>query len=880
MVAQESVFSLRRRLYTAISTEQDGPKVLKDLLPEGRPHLFERQMWDYKQTLPIGTEGRPSPEEKKIYEAKLAEIMKDVVSFYNSYGGYLVIGVLDSPRHLVGFDGHFNCDDFNKRLKAVTKREIDCTFSLHELTIAKEKKSVGLLYIPQRPDSISPAQFKKDAPAAPNGKKAYLIRDIYFRQGDECLPAKSSEDFTFLCSQGRRKFMASDVVTLGKPLSNNLRERDPGFIKFIGRDEYLQKLWQWLLDPFSPGKLLAGVGGIGKTTIAREFAEQLIRSSPFGFERVIWFSAKKRYYTASIGKYTPTLRVDFSNTENLLKSLLLELGCPENLIEPDWSLNELLEQVIDSLKIIPSVVIVDDVDSLEPAIQQEVFHTMLQIMTRAINTNGVSSRVLLTARLDLGAAPSQVTRVTGLEVLEFAEYVQMTAADLGLDWSLKAQSPQMKEFHKASSGSPTFAASILRLVTLGATLSAALSRWRKTDGDEVRAFAFEKELNNLNDSQVRTLYAMCILGDSSQLELKNVTQSSMTLLMDDLGELRKYHLISTAGETPQGGPRLTVPNWIRLMRDLIKSKVRDPKRIETACTNARKESPDIEGEVGRWIYRVVALWRSGNPDDALEVAKQATKKFADHPDVRCLLGSAYLRVSPPDARHADAAFRKANELRCYRVELIQSWILAKKRLKDWIGIIDITDAEDALGEQTILVRAEAFSNLADIASRSKDYATATKHVLSGIDEIEKVLGQKSHLANARELTSMRALLYQNYILLLDRAVKDPFDYLNVWKAAVRAFRRDSISNPVLTRGIERLSDWFEAVERRPPNKNSLDILRNQIDILSGMTDALGKSFAGDVALLNLTKTVKLDLTQRIAKYGFSLRTGRSTSAVL
>ena len=77
---------------------------------------------------------------------------------------------------------------------------------------------------------------------------------------------------------------------------------------------------------------MAGVGGIGKTTIAREFAEQLIRSSPFGFERLIWFSAKKRYYTASIGKYTPTLRVDFSDTRSLLRSLLLELGCA---ITPD-----------------------------------------------------------------------------------------------------------------------------------------------------------------------------------------------------------------------------------------------------------------------------------------------------------------------------------------------------------------------------------------------------------------------------------------------------------------------------------------------------------------------------------------------------------------
>src|SRR5207247_442002 len=99
----QSVFSLRRRLYAAITAEQLNQKVLKDLLPDGRPHLFERQMWDYKEQLPLPPNGRPTPEQKQIYEAKLAEVVKDIVSFYNSYGGYLVIGVRDNPRGVVGF---------------------------------------------------------------------------------------------------------------------------------------------------------------------------------------------------------------------------------------------------------------------------------------------------------------------------------------------------------------------------------------------------------------------------------------------------------------------------------------------------------------------------------------------------------------------------------------------------------------------------------------------------------------------------------------------------------------------------------------------------------------------------------------------------------
>jgi tetratricopeptide (TPR) repeat protein len=870
LIPPESPFTLRRRLYSFIKQEDISKHVLDVLLPNGNPLLFERQMWDYKIELPIASTSKESPTEKQTYDAKMAEVMKDVVSFYNSYGGYLVIGVQDNPREIVGFDRNFNCDDLNKRIKGATRHDVGCTFALHDVQTSQAiRKRIGLLFVPQRPDHTSPAQFTKAAPSSLTGKKAYAQGDIYFRQSDECIPAKSSEDLTFLCAQGRRRFVESALVSISNPLSNNLRERDPGFIKFVGRDEYLQSLWHWLLDRYSPGKLLAGVGGIGKTTIAREFAEQLTKSSPFGFERIIWFSAKKRFYTAVLGKYVPTMRVDFADTATLLRALLLELGCPESMVDPEWTTDELIDEVIDSLKLIPSLVVVDDVDSLEPAMQQEVFHTMLQVMTRAISSEGVSSRVLLTARLDLGAAPAQVTRVTGLQLNEFADYVQMTADGMGLPWMLKTASPQMKEFHRVSSGSPSFGASILRLVALGEPLGSALTKWRGSEGNDVRAFAFEKELNNLSDSQIRTLYAMCVLGDSSQLELRQVTLSSDTLLMDDLAELRKYHLVSSGGETAKGGARLTVPNWIRLMRDLIKGKVRNPEPIEKACGRARQDSPDVEGEVGRYIYRVVALWRNDSWNDALEVAQEAKKKFPSHPDLRCLLGRAYLKASPPQPRHAEAAFRKAHELKCQRVELLQLWVEAKKMLKDWVGILDIvsTATEYVLSEENVLIRAEAYINLGDIAIKSGDYVAASKHLLSGIDEIEDALERNPVIGRTRELLSTRALLYQSYILMLDKTVNDPNNYFDIWHAVARAYRRSSISESALRLGVQRLRDWWTAVEgRRTATASSLDVLNNQIEVLGNFADRMLKAPGANRALIAYFHDTIVYLKKRASAY--------------
>jgi len=175
----------------------------------------------------------------------------------------------------------------------------------------------------------------------------------------------------------------------------------------------------------------------------------------------------------------------------------------------------------------------------------------------------------MTARLDLGASPAQLIRVRGLEKREFAEYVAMMAAHLGLPWTLGSGSKLMKKFHDTIDGSPIFATSILRLVHMGEHLDVALNKWKGADGEEVRKFAFKKELDGLSESRLRTLYAACLLGDTSLVELKQILKSSEGLVRDDVGELRKYHLLALGADIPEGGTRLLAPSGIQLMSSLI-----------------------------------------------------------------------------------------------------------------------------------------------------------------------------------------------------------------------------------------------------------------------------------------------------------------------
>jgi len=83
-------YSLRARLRTHIQVGAFGPQVVDDLLPGGSPYWFEKSLWDYKLQLPIPPRGRTlSLAEKQTLDWECSRIVKDVVSFYNTYGGYL-----------------------------------------------------------------------------------------------------------------------------------------------------------------------------------------------------------------------------------------------------------------------------------------------------------------------------------------------------------------------------------------------------------------------------------------------------------------------------------------------------------------------------------------------------------------------------------------------------------------------------------------------------------------------------------------------------------------------------------------------------------------------------------------------------------------------
>lgn len=868
-----SMVDLKVKLHALVRNGVLDHRIAQILLPLGTPLAFERELWDYKLKQPTQTKGNAAdPNSKAAIDREWANTVKDVIAFYNSYGGYIIFGISDSPKKVVGYTGEFDVDELNKRVTGYSKVLIECSFQVLSVAVDDTQHDIGVLHIPQRADTEHITVIRKDGPQDGNGKPLFPKGTIYLRKSDSCTRAEEPEDFHFLTSAGRRSLSFATAKPLSTPtLNHNLPPRDPSFMRFIGRDADTVSLWNWFLDEHSPLRLVAGLGGIGKTTLVREFTEDVVRTSPSGVEKVVWLSAKEAVYTAIQGKYHRASRVDFTDVNSLLKAILLELGELDATINELSDADDLLETLTANLTHIPVLLVVDDLDSLPLDLQQEAFHAVLQAFTQATAKSGKPAKCIITARLDLGASPSQLVRVRGLALPDFAEFVKETAHSIDLQLNFGGESQLMRRFHSVTDGSPTFASAVLRLIAIGESIENALTRWKGSDGEEVRRFAFERELNNLTDSQIRTLYAASVLGECYLDELIVILGTNQSMLKDCIADLRKYHLMSSGAASAQG-VSLVVPASLQLMRDIVRKRVQDPKRIDDECARIRSQSKNRSQAAMRITQRVVALWQMDDPEPALDVAIQGVKENPEVGDLHCLLGRAYLRVISPNYRLAEIAFRTAKSFDCRRSELLQLWIEAKYGLSDWKGILDITESEikkPSTPSEIYIHRATACRELAKTALSAGDSQSAGEWLKSGGDEISGAFITGKAVGNVQELKELKFDFFSEYVFLKDRQVQGDADHLDVWLAVSDSFDA-FVRKPALLRlGFSRLLSWWVAVMRRDNfDQRALNLIELQLRKARAIRNTQAK-FEGSQSseLISFMDDCLNSLGAKVSEYG-------------
>lgn len=804
------------KLKVAVDNRAITHDVLNILIPLGKPYDFESQLWDYKLKFPVmGID--PSESDKQAHRLAIGELVKDAVAFHNAFGGYIVFGVSDKGRNrLVGINESFNCADFNKTLQRYSGTNIECFYDSIDLDILgrPEPLTMGLLLIPRRAAGAPPVKMLRKGPEKPGGKPCFQD-EVYVRVRDECRAAANThEDWKFLHSD---RLPPEQIAGLGPvPVQAHLPARDDDLIEFVGRDQQLASLRQWIGDPRSPVRLITGIGGLGKTTLAYRFAEEVAETGAGQVEAIIWLTAKQQTFSALRGKMVPTSRVDFADLGSLYNAILKALHFELPVSDEDPSLPEITDRLVEGLLIIPSLIIVDDLDTLLPDEQKETVAALNSLALRTVGRDQPPSRVLMTSRIDQGLPPTAIVKIRGLDREAFDSHLNNLCTAFGIE---PYAGHDIEDVFEASSGSPLFAASIVRLVKLGEDRHEVVEKWKGADGEEVRSFAFQRELSRLDAMPSRVLYAVILLGETTLNDVAEVLDMPARAVRDQVSELQAYHLISTITRT-HGDSAISVPSELQAVVDLIKDQLgATAQTVEAAVARAHEKSGNQDRQVNAGIRTIARMWGSGQHEEALIIAQELSKKFKENGDAASILGSAYLRVRPAKYRDADRELERAVKLGSTKSELLPNIIQAKTALEDWTGLREFvrTRISNETGRDIALAaHLNANQEMIKIARVRGDRRRIAELSIEAVERITAKMRRARLEPNYfQALASQRFDFASTYIEAVDQDNLRAGDRLRVFEAVARLAATDVLVLKSLEKGVSALEQWWKDVERRP-----------------------------------------------------------------
>lgn len=631
----------------------------------GASSAKECEVLDFKRQLPQS-------------DLEYAKTLRDLVAFHNSYGGFLVFGidepVKDRQFAVVGVEGK----DINlAKLRDIGKTSLSADLRFASQQITLQGQTLEVLLVSKRSFGEQPVRFLKNGPEASPGKPCFKRNDVVFRRIDSNGVAQTADDYEFLYSQRRPPSLELSFrdTQEGVPLDHNLPDRALVCSHFVGRKEGLGDLWTWLADGFSRVRLIAGEGGLGKTSLAYHFVEEVASRRVKPFEQVVWLTAKERQFIAAEDAYRENLRTDFHDATSLFQAIAAAHGCLEKDFE-GLELRELMQLTAESCQAMPSFIVVDDIDSLPQADQLRA----LEFGMRTPPT----SKMLLTTRVNFSYSPDNVLKLNGLPLEEFEEYVTVLRTRYQL---APIKSAKVLHLSEITGGSPLFTDSLLRLERRGLSLDQAINQWKGQGGLEVRKAALAREVMHLTKPARRILYVVSHLKNVSYVELGQILDYADQTLGDALQELTALFLISAP--TLAREARYTIdPNIGALVMSIAPSLGIDHTSLIGEAKRARSDAIGLgmqrrNTKVGQAIYQAIAKSKAGDAKGALAAVQAAAKSLTKpHPDLLLAVGRFSMKLTPPDIDQASKSFNMAYDLGQRKKLLFDLWFEAEARRGD------------------------------------------------------------------------------------------------------------------------------------------------------------------------------------------------------
>ena len=626
-------------------------------------------------------------------EIGVAETCRDIAAFHNMYGGFIVAGVAEKDNEsfeIVGATVGFDVERIKNKLKDLTGERVLITQESCTREISPGKVvQIFVLNVPARHGDNPPIAFLKDGPGKePKGKRIFEKGEIPIREGDETTTARGAKVVEIWESRPN-PILSMSEARIAAPLSrisHNLPDRNVICPQVIGRKDALEHLWRWLPDDLSRVKVLAGEGGIGKSSIAYEFADQASLLSRQVFQQVIWLSAKKRQFRPLTNSYDEMAETHFGTYDELLDRICDFLAITDSE-RADSSRTKKLRLIKHGFEIVPSLVVVDDIDSLEEVEQR-------QALELGFILSGTKTKLLLTTRNNIIYSGDVCYTVRGIEKTEFPAFFEALMMRFPSPTRVRPKPAEINRIWDVSKGSPLFSESILRLLAYQ-SVGEALSNWKDAAGDEVRKAALLREIMQLSSEAKRILLTLALLSEASLSELTEVTGYEPARVAAATQSLNSLFLVEA--------PKLGSENRIRvsettgrlvlsIRRDLAADHVHIEKVIRDFRITAHEGQQRAGNKlIGTAIMQASALERQGKIPEALETLSHAIRKTAKgkRGDLLAYVGHLHTRIVPPDFELSRTACREAFNESCFKPRLFETWFSAEWELGNYPGTEEV-----------------------------------------------------------------------------------------------------------------------------------------------------------------------------------------------
>jgi hypothetical protein len=630
----------------------------------------ESDSLDFKLTLDLGS------------DRDRVELARDVLAFSNTEsGGHIVIGVDDKNLDPVGLKCG-NRLDTTAVWKAISRyvpetiglRAAD--YSLRHPDWSNDRR-FAILFIPPCTDFVAtPLQIGEHKRDGRGPDIRFLPGQILTRSGAQTIAAGQAAAQR-LTTRSRSGVSAGLRKRRAPPL-DNLPPREEIALEFVGRLNELRSLWGWLDDAYSCRWLLTGYGGKGKSAIAYQFATQVAETDSRDLLGIFWFSAKKRHF--SEGKTVATASPDFHDLNSLLDAVAQAYGFEDECKLP---LVEKRQAVLGLFQDLPSLLVVDDVDSLTRE-NDDVLQFLFDVR---------KSKVLLTARGVLDGFGRTHTDVAGLQGPDAAQFIR-SRIDLMSLGENRFSTSAIEAIVKVTEGSPLYIEDLLRLCHVTSP-DEATRAWQDRRGDEARQYSLKRELDTLDGTTKKLVLACCLRrGHISLAEMQEVTGASDDEVEQSMRKLQNLFLVPKP-QLVEGVELFDVNENVRSLVLKVHEKTDTLRRLRQASErvfSTRLKDSKTTARTSAYIRQAISLERLGKLDDAEKTILAAMEENQSDADLIAQLGHLYWRWVPkPRLADARASFKRAGQLRCTRESLYKAWFAMEKEEMEWTAAAEAAE---------------------------------------------------------------------------------------------------------------------------------------------------------------------------------------------